>query len=72
VRRGSKYRNHAVPAELSHDGRRYASKGEARRAQQLQLLERAGKIEKLEYQVRFPLVVLGVKICTYVADFRYR
>ena len=31
-----------------------------------------GKIAGLELQPRFDCVVAGVKICSYVADFRYR
>lgn len=54
-----------------HAGRVYASKAEARRAVELQLLERAGEIRDLEYQPAFDLVVNGVKIGRYVADFRY-
>ncbi len=63
----SKYRNQPIVM----DGRRYASRAEAARAAELQLLLRAGQICDLEYQPRYPLVVNGVKICTYVADFRY-
>ncbi len=44
---------------------------EARRYQELRLLERAGEIRDLELQPRYPLRVNGRLICTYVADFRY-
>lgn len=63
----TKFRN--VPVEV--DGVRYASKREARRAAELNLLERAGKISDLKHQPRFPLVVNGVKIAAYVADASY-
>ena len=46
-----KYR--AKPTEV--DGIRFASQKEARRYQELKLLEKAGKIEGLELQPRFPL-----------------
>lgn len=60
----------AVPTY--HDGRRYASKAEARRAVELRALEMAGEIHDLEYQPGFDLWVNGVKVGTYVADFAYR
>lgn len=53
------------------DGIVFASKAEARRYQELRLLERAGEIERLELQPRYPLVVNTVTIGTYVGDFRY-
>jgi hypothetical protein len=63
-----KYRN--KPTVI--DGRRFASKKEARRYLALRLLERAGEISSLACQVRYPLSVNGIKVCTYVADFVYR
>jgi hypothetical protein len=36
------------------------------------LLERIGEIVGLECQPRYPLTLNGVKLATYVADFRYR
>jgi len=53
------------------DGLQFDSRAEARRWQELKLLERAGEIERLERQVPFSLVVEGQKIATYTADFRY-
>jgi len=53
------------------DGITFDSKREARRWQELKMLERAGEIERLERQVPFALVVEGQKIATYTADFRY-
>lgn len=53
------------------DGKRFASKAEARRYSELRDLERAGIISHLELQPRFPLIVNGQVICTYVGDFRY-
>ncbi len=53
-------------------GIRFDSTGEANRWQELLLLEKAGKIECLRRQVRFPLKALGGKIvCHFVADFTY-
>lgn len=62
-----KYRNR--PTEV--DGRKFASKAEAKRYQELRLLERAGQIHSLNCQHQFPLAVNGVKVCTYIADFTY-
>lgn len=54
------------------DGHTFDSEAEGRRYAALAALERAGKIAGLELQPRFDCVVAGVKICVYVADFRYR
>ena len=62
-----KYRNEPVMV----DGIRFDSKAEARRFGELRMLEMAGEITALECQTRFPLVVNGVKVCVYVADFTY-
>jgi len=59
----SKYRN--VRTEV--DGIKFASKAEARRYGQLQLLVKAGEIRDLELQRKYDLPG-GVK---YVADFDY-
>ena len=63
----SKYR--AIPTDV--DGVRFASRLEARRYQELRLMEAAGEIRDLELQPRYPLRVNGRLVCTYVADFRY-
>jgi hypothetical protein len=76
VQRVHKYR--AKRTEV--DGIPFASQKEARRYQELKLLEKAGEIRCLELQPRFPLVVPGVgnggpyerrHLGDYVADFRY-
>lgn len=62
------------------DNIRFASKAEARRYQELKLLEKAGEIRELELQPKFPLFAPGrgnggpyecVCVGHYVADFRY-
>lgn len=63
----AKYRSER--AEL--DGRNFASKAEARRYASLNQLQTIGEITNLRCQVPFALVVNGVKICDYVADFTY-
>lgn len=62
-----KYRNVATVV----DGKRFSSKREAKRYQELKLLERAGRIFDLRTQVPFDIVINDVKICRYVADFAY-
>lgn len=59
----------AKPTTL--DGIRFPSKREARRWVELQQLERAGAISGLQRQVKYPLVVNGVKIGRYTSDFEY-
>lgn len=54
------------------DGQRFDSKGEARRYGELRVLEAQGRVADIQRQVRFPLAVNGVHVCTYVADFVYR
>lgn len=68
-RAGSNNKYHARAVTL--DGIRFASQLEANRYLELQLLARAGEIVDLELQPRFPLVVNGVQVATYIADFRY-
>ena len=53
------------------DGIRFASKFESERYGYLKSLERAGVIRSLQLQPRYKLVVNGILICTYVADFSY-
>jgi hypothetical protein len=54
------------------DGHRFDSKKEANRYQELNLLLKAGKIKNLELQVKFPLMVGGIRIGFYIADFVYQ
>ena len=53
------------------DGYIFDSKKESNRYCELRLLEKADEITELELQPKFPLVVNGEKIATYIADFRY-
>lgn len=63
-----KYNN--VPTVV--DGRRFDSKKEAARYGELKLLQAAGHIADLACQPPFALVVNGVKVGKYIADFVYR
>lgn len=53
------------------DGIVFDSKKEACRYSELKILERAGKIENLQRQVRYQIWVNHQKVTTYVADFVY-
>ncbi len=68
ARKPSKYRNTKT---LSEHGQ-FDSAKEARRFDELVLLERAGAIANLCRQVPFALVVNGVHVCSYIADAVYR
>lgn len=65
--RYSKYRNKPTIV----DGLRFASKREANRWKELCILQKAGKISRLQRQIRYPLVVNGEIVATYIADFVY-
>ncbi len=52
-------------------GIRFASKAEAARYIELCILERAGDIRGLRRQPRYPLLVNGMKVGTYVGDAEY-
>jgi|TARA_Y200000002_G_C22605759_1_gene631535 hypothetical protein len=52
-------------------GLKFDSKWEAERWGQLKSMERAGIVTQLERQIKYELTVNDVKICSYIADFRY-
>ena len=66
--RPSKYHNVRVQA----DGYTFDSKAEGRRYQQLKVLVQQGAIEDLAVHPKYPLVVNGLKVATYIGDFSYR
>ena len=70
-RQTAKYRNRRTTTQ---DGT-FDSQGEAKRYQELTVLERGGLITGLQRQVKFRIGVLGIlgpqHIDTYVADFVY-
>lgn len=61
----------APKAQRTVDGITFDSKKEMTRYLDLKAMERAGVITNLALQTRFPLIVNGTKICTYVSDFDY-
>lgn len=67
--RTGKYNN----VRTAHNGRMFASKKEANHAATLDAMTRATdpsqKVKSVVYQYRIPIVVNGVKIAHYVADF---
>lgn len=65
--RKNKYRNKPTVV----DGVRFASQREARRYVYLKALEREGAISQLKLQPRYPMVVGGFLVCTFVGDFDY-
>lgn len=69
--KGNKF--HAKPETIG--GIRYGSKREAARAAELQWMEQAGLITDLvldKRQLRYDLIVNGVKVGSYTADASYR
>lgn len=62
-----KYGN--IPTEVN--GIIFPSKKEASRYSELKMLLRSGYISDLRWQHPYKIVVNGVLICTYLADFRY-
>lgn len=65
--RGNKY----SAERTEYRGVTYDSKAEAARAAELHLLELAGEVSNVRRQVEFPLVVNGLRVCIYRADFVY-
>lgn len=57
---------------ISSDGKVFASKREANRYEELLLLQKAGEISDLKCQVPFEMVINGIKVCKYIADFTYQ
>ena len=49
----------------------FDSAKEAKRWGELQFMVKAGEIKNLDRQVRFPIIVNGMKVCTYIADHVY-
>ena len=71
----TKYRNCKVKINQST----YDSKKEARRGEELKLLERASVIQNLRFQVPFELIPpqrdsenKAIRACKYIADFVYQ
>ena len=64
----SKFKNKKIVI----DGISFDSKKESARYLELKKLEGFGLISDLRLQVRYPLVINNLLICTYIADFVYK
>lgn len=65
--RGNKY----GAVKTAVDGITFDSKAEARRYQELKLLQKAEEINHLEIHPAYPIVLDNNKICDVVLDFSY-
>lgn len=63
----NKYRN----VKTVIDNITFDSKKEAARYCELKLLEKANLIRNLTLQTKHPILINGVKVCTYISDFDY-
>lgn len=66
-----KKRNKFGAVRVTIDGITFASKAEAEDYKNLKLAESRGKITNLELQPKYDLLVNGIKIGTYKADFKF-
>lgn len=57
--------------KTEYNGQVYDSKAEAHRAMELDLWLKTGEITDLARQTKFPVIINGVKVFTYIADFTY-
>lgn len=57
--------------KTEYEGIEFASQKEATRWAELRLLENAMQIRNLRRQVHYDLVVNGIRVCGYIADFVY-
>lgn len=65
-------RRSSVPTDLrTMDGIEFDSLLEMHHYANLKILQRAGKIEKLQHEPLFRCIVNDVQICTYRPDFTY-
>ena len=63
----SKYKN----GKTVIDGIKFDSAAEGARYQILKAQEKGGLIKNLELQKNYPMIINGLKICDYRADFVY-
>lgn len=67
----NKGKNKYGAIRTEYNGVMYASRAEANRAGELDALERAGVIKNIERQKKYPIIINGEKVFTYIADFNY-
>lgn len=58
--------------KCTYKGMKFDSIGERDWYKTLELLELAGEISELKTQVKFPIVINNVKVCSYIADYTYK
>lgn len=68
---GGRQHKYRAQRTVCNAGCSHPSKAEARRCDELHLLERAGEITHLQTQPKFEVRINGVKVFTYIADFTY-
>jgi hypothetical protein len=65
----TKYRN----VKCTYNGIKFDSQGERDRYRKLEFKQnKCGIITDLKTQVKFPIEINGIKVCTYIADFTYK
>ncbi len=69
--RRNKYGVASKPERTSRDGIVFDSKGELARWEKLRLWQLAGEIRKLRRQVEYPLIINGITVGKFTADFVY-
>lgn len=67
----SKKKNKFNAVKTTVGGKEFDSKKESQRYTTLMTMYKAGEISIPETQVRYPITINGVRVCTYVADFVY-
>ncbi len=65
------HRNKYRAKRVEIDGISFDSQKEAKRYQELKLLEKAKQIQDLKVHPKFEIQLNGLQICTYTADFDY-
>ncbi len=68
IQRRAKYGNRPLRC---HQGQMHQSTLEARRCDELHLMQGAGLVRDLRTQELFRLEVNGIHVCSYIADFVY-
>lgn len=66
VKKGNKFK----AQKTTYNGQIFDSKKEATRAYELNALLRQKEIASFERQIKFDITINGMKVCTYIADFR--
>ncbi len=71
ARGGGQQHKYRAQRTYCANGHWHPSKAEAKRCDELHILQKAGEISRLEREPSFPISINGVKVCTYKADFSY-